>query len=601
MDSVVLWPYDDKGHDLPEDDLSGYLKFLWDYRVVMKNRKAFGVPVEKRGLRWWDIREVYRNRLSTPLSITFAFVATHNHFVLDRGGKVFKQSAPVIKLPKDATEADHLALLGLLNSSTAMFWMRQVFHGKGQGGVGQESRAEWEEFREFTGTGMKAFPVPNVADSKVLHITQTLDTLAKELATLDPAQILGNWSQDRSITEVLTEAKARQTAILQKMIAWQEQLDWHNYRLYGLTDDDLCCTDEPPPVELGQRPFEIHLARRMAAGEAQTTWFQRHNSTPITEIPDSWPTDYRQLTERRLATIRDNRWIALVEQPEYKRRWNREPWDKRRQRALQQWLLDHLETRCQGPELLTAAQLTDRVRHDDAFQQVAALYTGTPDFDPQKLVVELVEGDQVPQMAACRYKPKAMPKFRAWQETWELQRREDAIDQRITLDPSDPQYLTPQQAEDLKAQEVGDIPLPPKYASGDFLKASYWPLRGKLDVPKERFFSLPHCRRAGDNTPVIGWAGLDHLQRATAIAGWYLERKEQDGWNADQLKPLLVALDELIPWLKQWHNHLDPEFGERIGDYYQGFLLEELRQLGLPRDELADWRPPAAVRGRRRG
>ena len=67
----------------------------------------------------------------TPLSIAFAFVATHNHFVLDRGGKVFKQSAPVIKLPPDATEEDHLALLGLLNSSTACFWMKQVFYPKG--------------------------------------------------------------------------------------------------------------------------------------------------------------------------------------------------------------------------------------------------------------------------------------------------------------------------------------------------------------------------------------------------------------------------------------------------------------------------------------
>ena len=62
----------------------------------------------------------------TPLSIVFAFVATHNHFVLDRGGKVFKQSAPVIKLLPSATEDDHLALLGLLNSSTACFWMKQV-------------------------------------------------------------------------------------------------------------------------------------------------------------------------------------------------------------------------------------------------------------------------------------------------------------------------------------------------------------------------------------------------------------------------------------------------------------------------------------------
>ena len=53
----------------------------------------------------------------TPLSITFAFVATHNHFVLDRGGKTFKQTAPVIKLSEPYTENDHLALLGVLNKA----------------------------------------------------------------------------------------------------------------------------------------------------------------------------------------------------------------------------------------------------------------------------------------------------------------------------------------------------------------------------------------------------------------------------------------------------------------------------------------------------
>ena len=37
----------------------------------------------------------------------------------------------MIKLPPGATEDDHLALLGLLNSSTACFWMKQVFHDKG--------------------------------------------------------------------------------------------------------------------------------------------------------------------------------------------------------------------------------------------------------------------------------------------------------------------------------------------------------------------------------------------------------------------------------------------------------------------------------------
>ena len=77
---------------------------------------------------------LFVNRFREPLSITFAFVATHNHFVLDRGGKVFNRSAPVIKLPPGSTEDDHLVLLGLLNSSTACFWMKQIFHNKGAGG-----------------------------------------------------------------------------------------------------------------------------------------------------------------------------------------------------------------------------------------------------------------------------------------------------------------------------------------------------------------------------------------------------------------------------------------------------------------------------------
>ena len=81
----------------------------------------------ERGLTWYEYQESYSLKLRTPLSIAFAFVATHNHFVLDRGGKVFNRSAPIIKLPGNATEAEHLALLGLLNSSTACFWMKQVF------------------------------------------------------------------------------------------------------------------------------------------------------------------------------------------------------------------------------------------------------------------------------------------------------------------------------------------------------------------------------------------------------------------------------------------------------------------------------------------
>ena len=68
------------------------------------------------GRPWWDVASMFVETLALALTITFAEVATHNHFVLDRGGKVFKQTAPVIKLPAGGSEDEHLGLLGLLNS-----------------------------------------------------------------------------------------------------------------------------------------------------------------------------------------------------------------------------------------------------------------------------------------------------------------------------------------------------------------------------------------------------------------------------------------------------------------------------------------------------
>ncbi|MBM4721536.1 hypothetical protein GS449_26845 [Rhodococcus hoagii] len=101
---------------------------------------------------------------------------------------------------------------------------------------------------------------------------------------------------------------------------------------------------------MGERAFEIALARKIAAGEAETSWFERHGSTPITEIPAHWPTEYRELVEKRLQVIESNPFIRLLERPEYKRRWAGDSWDVKLQRALKDWLLDRLEDRpCGSP------------------------------------------------------------------------------------------------------------------------------------------------------------------------------------------------------------------------------------------------------------
>ena len=205
--------------------------------------------------------------------------------------------------------------------------------------------------------------------------------------------------------------------------------------------------------------------------------------------------------------------------------------------------------------------------------EVAALYRGRPDFNVAALVAELVEAEAVPFLPVLRYKPAGLRKRAVWERTWDLQRQEDA------------------------GEDVGDIPVPPKYTSADFLKSDYWRLRGKLDVPKERWVSYPHCQTDSDPSLTVAWAGWNHLEQAAALVGYYDARK-REGWDAKRLTPLLAGLDQLLPWIKQWHPEIDPEFGESAGQSYQMMLEHDAHELGLTLDDIRRWTPPAKIRGR---
>jgi hypothetical protein len=327
-DVCVLWPYQASGTDLPSAEIAGHVRHLWRYRTSLQDRKAFGVPVEQKGLRWWDLREIYKSRLNRPLTITFAFVATHNHFVLDRGGKVFNRSAPVIKLPPEASEDEHLGLLGLLNSAVACFWLKQVFHNKGGGGINEGHRGDmWEFFYEFTGTGLKEFPVTAGLPTELSIRLE--DAASKLIATMPAALLAATDTNSEALPtrSSLDAARVKAMRLRRQLISLQEELDWCCVRLYGLlpagaVTADFECT-EPPELALGERAFEIVLARRMAAGQEQSTWFERHGSTPITEIPAQWPEAYRRVVQRRIELIESDKSIGLIERPEFKRRWNR--------------------------------------------------------------------------------------------------------------------------------------------------------------------------------------------------------------------------------------------------------------------------------------
>ncbi|GAB3393536.1 hypothetical protein GCM10027514_38480 [Azotobacter armeniacus] len=113
--------------------------------------------------------------------------------------------------------------------------------------------------------------------------------------------------------------------------------------------------------------------------------------------------------------------------------------------------------------------------------------------------------------------------------------------------------------------------------------------------------SYHSCKRGADGSLPIAWPAGTTCNRSPSspLTTWQNMRK-QESWPNERL--LLVGLRELVPWLKQWHNDLDPNYGERMGDYYEGSLKDEVRALGVTLGELRAWElaAVAAKRGQRR-
>ncbi len=188
----------------------------------------------------------------------------------------------------------------------------------------------------------------------------------------------------------------------------------------------------------------------------------------------------------------------------------------------------------------------------------------------------MVDAEHVPYLAAYRYKDTGLRKRAQWEDVWEQQREEDRTGTRL------------------------DIPVPPKYTSADFLKQSYWSNRGKLDVPKERFVSYPDASPGSDPTLLLGWAGWDQRDQATALLNIVSERRKQQDWSGEQLVPLLAGINELMPWLRQWFGEVDDEWGEEsAAEEFQSFLDGELAREQLTPAALSEWRPAKKSRARK--
>lgn len=536
----VVFPYTPGGTAKPAA-LGGYLSKLWGLRTQLWLRQGKGFKTKRdSGGEYYEYSMFYPDRFAGT-KIAFAFKATHNHFVLDRGGKVFNRTAPVIKLPAGATEAQHFVLLGQLNSSTGEFWTKQIMQSMGAQGVGRGiASEEWGHFFERDGTKLESFPLARTEDAELESFAARLDALARARVDDSPRAAIDAHATSGTapLRAALDERRARDLDRLSRMVALQEELDWLCYRLYGIDPDaEVRAPDQLAPLTPGLRPFEVTLAREdaerraaLARGEEPdeqpTAWFERHGWTPHTTL-DALPDSERAIVQARLDRTEASRELSLLEQPTYKRRWYKPDHDKEEREALTLWLQDRIEDWAKArKEPFTVTQVAAALRSDAGVLAVGELLTGRADFDVDALVAEQIADQAVPGLKTHVFKPEGLVKRRGWEETWDLQHREDAG----TLPPG----VTP--------------PVPKKYDSKDYVRAEYWALRGKLDVPKERFIAFTEVPAEVSDEPLYGWAGWTHRERARVLLALD-EKAEGAGVKVQERYGLLYGVWFLLPYV----------------------------------------------------
>jgi hypothetical protein len=574
-------------------------RHLWAWRRRLEERIVSGSTSMRTARReWFDLRRLSRSKHQTPLTLSFAFVATHNHFVLDRCGTLFNRSAPIIKLRRNAVEPEYQTLLGYLNSSTVAFWCRLVMFPKGGDQVGDGARlsaTQWNRHLEYAGNLLQQLPVPALDRLRehLLDLVVAAEDTVRQIGDVAPEKVVAATLAATPTLSALRDAQARCLAERARLrgilVSLQEEMDWRVYGLFGLPTVEADSVDAVSvPVEPNHRPFEVRLAREVATDISASEWFRVHKRQAPSDVGGPLADLYRQ----RLRLLDDperGRQLRLLETPETKRRWSPPDDAGAFDDAVRTWLLDRIEEtfrKATEPQVRTARQLALDLGRDPAALATHEWLTRESGHDLVRLVSDLVDAEGVPLLAGLRYTETGMEKRATWEETWRLQRLEDAG----TLGP------------ELKRLALDTIPVPDKYGNKDFQR-HYWGLRGKLDVPKERFVTVPGGNTEDDPTPVVGWAGWDHLQTAQALAALYQRRKTEDGWTGARLVPLLAGLAEQVPWLLQWHDEPSGAFGGmRLGQFFRDFVAGEARELGLAvdftkaTDDLRAWTPPAAPR-----
>jgi hypothetical protein len=468
------------------------------------------VRKKETDVKWFEYSRLARPKFKVRHSVVLPEIATHNHALVEEGAAIFHQTIPVIKLASSAKASDYNVVAGLLNSSAALCFLKQVCFNKGAG------EDEHRDRFVYAGGKVEMLPVPQTIDEalrgKSNSISEKLTVLSlacwqrgHELSIValrklfeksgeayyawnaalpehvGPHAELGTaFRTTAELQERFARAVSLREQLRGEMVARQEEMDWLVYVAYELLASDHPAAQievEPRPLDQAQRPFRLWES---AGGDF---------AKAVGLIPAIWPKPRRALWESRLAAIRDNEHVRRIEQPVYKRRWD-EQWKVSNRwmagpvayaqefvEAFRWWLAEkaewHLEHKAHGGPIDLAAWTI-------ALWKEARIQVAWP------VVAEAL--DQVAQFKFEQSEDKEAkkkPKIEASYESFAKFLKETVTDESV------PDAIPP-------AVPWDDLAAKKKWTPAQLKKAQA--VRGKLNVPRERFRQTEE----GDFT----WAGM---------------------------------------------------------------------------------------------
>lgn len=510
---LAIFPYETDFRPFNINDHKPIFDYLSTFKETLANAKLFGGKTKvEGGFQWFEYGRLTTSKLETPYTIAQAFVATHNHFWFEEGSefRVYKHSAPIIKL-KQQDYGEHMVLVALLNTNIVAFFLKQLCHSPGT--ENDPVRARYQ----YASTMVGKVPIPNFSiklppEKQILLLAEEISSLARTNATFgmkslfyQSSEAYSSWYQGFTITvdpdtnklhpfvqsnnlhDIYNHAIRLREQIKKRMIFLQEEMDWLAYEMYGLIKKAPLARDYLTPsqyekarLQLGQRAFEL-------AGNGYTgDWLPGYQ-------PDPLPEELKALTEARIALIQSNKDIALLEDPLYKRRWIPPNYEQEFRDAAHWWLAEKLEYALeQYGKPISLRRWAREMSRDGRVMATLEVLSGSPMFDVEIELHQIIQANAVPNRPEHYLKPSGL--------------------RQVSIPGTE-------------------------FKSSDFSDSTAWKLRGKLNIPRERFIAyteFDHTQRGADvpdgGGPWYGWAGWNEAQRADALTQ-LLDRANRAGWQ----------------------------------------------------------------------